>query len=210
MSIKVDKVEEGLPISVVIPLGQKRKPFFYDYVLPMIEANNPIEIIINNNEGTAPKKRNEGFGKATQPYVFFCDDDCILPVSYFQSLYDCLEAHPDKSYAYSGYRGVVFNPTTEPHNNFIIPGIEFTAEMLRRQNFINTTSLIRTKDFPGFDENIKRFQDWDLWLTMLEQGKVGILVPSQSFLSFFNDEGQTNVNNSYVDAFNIIKNKHSL
>jgi hypothetical protein len=39
-------------------------------------------------------------------------------------------------------------------------------------------SLIRRSDFPetGWDESIKKLQDWDLWLTMLEQGHVGLWI----------------------------------
>jgi len=47
--------------------------------------------------------------------------------------------------------------------------------------YITTTSLIRAKDFPGFDESLKKFQDWDLWLTMLEQGKIGVWIPEVLF-----------------------------
>ena len=47
--------------------------------------------------------------------------------------------------------------------------------------YIMTTSLIRAKDFPGFDESLKKFQDWDLWLTMLEQNKTGVWVPEILF-----------------------------
>lgn len=48
--------------------------------------------------------------------------------------------------------------------------------------FIHTTSLLRRNDFPGFDENIKRLQDWDLWLTMLEQGRTGVWLPEYLFM----------------------------
>ena len=44
--------------------------------------------------------------------------------------------------------------------------------------YIHTMSLIRANDFPkhGWDENIKKLQDWDLWLTMSSQGKKGIFI----------------------------------
>jgi len=32
-----------------------------------------------------------------------------------------------------------------------------------------------------WDENLKRFQDWDLWLTMGEQGKTGVWVDEYLF-----------------------------
>ena len=68
--IKIDKIDDGLPISVIVPLSEKREKFFYEYVYPLIEINNPNEIIINKYKGFAPRKRNMGFDKSTQPYVF--------------------------------------------------------------------------------------------------------------------------------------------
>ena len=40
---------------------------------------------------------------------------------------------------------------------------------------------MRRAYFPGFDEDLKRFQDWDLWLTMLANNNVGIFVPEILF-----------------------------
>ena len=44
-------------------------------------------------------------------------------------------------------------------------------------------ALIRRADFPsgGWDIAIKKLQDWDLWLTMLEQGHIGVWVPQVLF-----------------------------
>jgi len=47
--------------------------------------------------------------------------------------------------------------------------------------YIHTTSLIRKKHFPGFDKKLKRFQDWDLWLTMLDRGYKGKFIPEILF-----------------------------
>lgn len=77
--IKVDKIDDGLPISVIVPLSKNRRDFFETMTLPLIEANDVNEIIVNDDEGRAPKKRNAGFKKSTQPFIFFCDDDILLP-----------------------------------------------------------------------------------------------------------------------------------
>jgi hypothetical protein len=55
---------------------------------------------------------------------------------------------------------------------------EFNAEKLKTAPYIHTMGLIRRSDFPaaGWDINIKKLQDWDLWLTMLEQGHEGLWV----------------------------------
>ena len=49
--------------------------------------------------------------------------------------------------------------------------------------YIHTTSLIRAEHFPasGWDEHITRLQDWDLWLTILEQGHTGVWIPEVLF-----------------------------
>jgi hypothetical protein len=41
--------------------------------------------------------------------------------------------------------------------------------------------LLRREHFPGFDESVRRLQDWDLWLTMLEAGRTGTWIPETLF-----------------------------
>lgn len=209
--IKIDKVDEGLPISVIVPLSKNRRGFFDNYVLPLIEANNPIEIVVNDDEGRAPKKRNDGFKKSTQPFVFFCDDDILLPANYLESLYNALIKNPDIGFSYTGYVGIVLHPESHPmHGNFSIPSIPFSSEALKRGNYISTMSLVRRELFPMFDENLKRLQDWDIWLTIVKNGHRGILVPNLSFFAYYLDSGITSNSNSEFDALNAIRIKHNL
>jgi len=209
--IKVDKVEDGLPVSVIIPLSKNRREFFNNMVLPLIEANEVIEIIINDNDGNAPKKRNEGFAKSTQPFIFFCDDDILLPANYIGVLLKALEQHPEVGFAYTGYHGIVLHPESHPiHGNFEIPAIEFNPQALKYGNYISTMSLMRRELFCGWDEKLKRLQDWSFWLTIVEKGNKGILVPSQTFYAYYLDSGITSNNNSEIDAINAIRIKHNL
>lgn len=205
--IKIDKVEEGLPISVIVPLSKSRRNFFENMVLPLIEANDVMEIIINDDEGSAPKKRNDGFKKSTQPFVFFCDDDILLPANYIKSLYEALIKKPNVSFSYTGYKGIVLNPATHPmRGNFDIPSRPFNAQVLKGMNYISTMSLIRREEFPMFDENLKRLQDWDVWLTIVKNGGSGVLVPNLKFYAFYLDEGITSSGND--NGLAALRRKH--
>lgn len=215
MSIIVDKVDDGLPISVIIPLSKKRSDFFYNYVLPLIEANNPTEIIINDSDGTAPKKRNDGFNKSTQPYIFFCDDDILLPANYFEKSLDLLKKNENRKdkkigYVYGGYHGIVMHPQTHPmRGNFQIPSKPFDGNSLKRGNYISTMALLKREYFPKFDESLKRLQDWDLWLTLLNNGIEGLYF-SDKFYAYYLDEGITANSNSERDAYMTIFKKHNI
>jgi glycosyltransferase involved in cell wall biosynthesis len=216
MAITVDKVDDGLPISVIVPLSKSRRAFFENFVLPLIEANNPAEIIVNDNDGYAPKKRNDGFDESTQPYVFFCDDDILLPADHLEKLLATLQSHAIKSnakygYAYSGYHGIVMHPQSHPmKGNFKIPTRDFNPEALKQSNYISTMTLITREFFPRFDESLKRLQDYDIWLTLLRKGIIGVAVPDNEFFAYYLDEGITANQNSERDAMMTIINKHKL
>ena len=57
----------------------------------------------------------------------------------------------------------------------------FDREALKKQNYIHTSSLLRRSAFPGFDETLKKFQDWDLWLTMVERGSKGVWIDRELY-----------------------------
>lgn len=211
--IDIITYENGLPVSVIVPHGKTnlRDDFFKNLVFPMLEANEPIEIIVNDNIGSAPKKRNDGFKKSSQPYVLFCDNDIIFPKNYIRKLLEALEKNPKKGYAYSGYYGIVKDSINHPmKGNFKIPTIEFNGEQLKRGNFISTMSLMRREVFPFFDENLKRLQDWDIYLTMLKNGIEGIAVKNIEFMAYYLDEGITSNGNSEREAIMTVLQKHNL
>ncbi|MFC1702920.1 glycosyltransferase family 2 protein [Patescibacteria group bacterium] len=129
-----------------------------------------IAYVYQANAG-APSARNRGFRDAQGEYLLFCDADIVMRPDCLQKMVQALEDHPEASYAYVSFR---FGFKT-------FKLWEFDADLLRKMNYIHTTSLIRREHFPGFDESVKRLQDWDLWLTMLEQGHVGVWVPEVLF-----------------------------
>ena len=209
--MKIDTYEDGLPISVIIPFQFKRDRFYNRFVFPSIEGNMPKEIIRVNGKGSAPEKRNKGFKASTQPYVFFCDDDIILPDGYFQKLYDVLsKTGMYVGYAYTGYKGIVLNDNHPIGKNYEIKSQEWDMNDLIRFNYISTMSLIKREHFKGFDERLPRFQDWDLWLTLAEEMVSGVFIPNYYFLAFYNDDGITSKNNNERLAMDKLKAKHPI
>lgn len=199
--------ENGLPISVIIPLQKKRMEFFTQFTLPLLKANYVSEIIINEEDGNAAKKRNEGFKKSTQPFVCFLDDDKLLPKDYLKTLFDAMNKNSSVDFVYTGYTGIVLYPNTHPcKGNYKIKTCDFDAKALRHANYIDTTSLMRREAFPGFDETLPQHDDWDLYCHMAANGKKGMAVHGLEFFSFYLDEGITSINNK--DCSNIIRNKY--
>lgn len=125
-------------------------------------------LFLNSSNHGAPAARNRGLKEANGEYLFFCDADAILKPEALAVLYGFLINNPSVSYSYpSFYWG-----------RKLFKVGEFSAEKLNKMPYIHTMALIRRADFPfdGWDENIKKLQDWDLWLTMLEQDKIGYWV----------------------------------
>lgn len=137
--------------------------------------NTSINFLFLNQENHgAPAARNRGYRESKGEYIFFCDADAVLDSEAMETLLQALEANPGISYAYSSFLW----------GKKVFKLSEFNAEKLMTMPYIHTMSLIRRSDYPenGWDEKIKKFQDWDLWLTMLEQGKVGVFVPKILFM----------------------------
>ena len=130
----------------------------------------PITFLRQEHLG-APAARNLGARHARGEFLLFADADLILYPAMLERLQAALVSHPEAAYAYSSFRLVWKKFSSR----------SFDEATLRRQPYIHTSALIRQADFPGFDEGLRRFQDWDLWLTMLEAGRRGVYVPEVLF-----------------------------
>lgn len=134
------------------------------------EYRNRLLVIRQPHAGAAAA-RNRGARVATAPFLFFCDADLELDPRILEKMINVANKRPDVSFVYCGFRwgGKIFGMRP------------YQPPWLAKQNYISTMSLIRREDFPGFDPALQRFQDWDLWLTMMENGKRGIGIPEVLF-----------------------------
>lgn len=161
-------------------------------------------MVIPDNCKGANWARNEGFKQVKTEYVLFSDNDINWRFYALESLLECLEDNPECSYAYGSYE----------MGGRVYCDMEFDPEVLKLQNYISTMSLIRSEDFRlcgGFDEDIKRFQDWDLWLNLLlNHDKVGVWCGETIFDTPVRN-GITNSNEvTCLEAFEIIRDKYNL
>lgn len=129
-----------------------------------------VKIINQQNQGSNPA-RNRGAREARGEFLLFCDADIVMQPQMLEKMLNALEKNPDKSFVYSSFYFGFKKFKLWPYD----------PERLKKMPYIHTTSLIRREHFPGFDEKIKKLQDWDLWLTMLEQKRTGIFIPEFLF-----------------------------
>ncbi len=129
-----------------------------------------LTIIDQGNRGSNPA-RNRGWQEARGEFLLFLDSDIILRPDMLEKLLGALEMHPQASYAYSSFR----------YGTKLFRLWPFDEQRLQRMPYIHTAALVRARDFSGFDESVQRLQDWDVWLTLLEQGKRGVWVPEVLF-----------------------------
>ncbi len=130
-------------------------------------------LFLNQENQGAPAARNRGEKEARGEYLFFCDADAVLVPDALEIMLQALVDNPSVSYAYSSFSW---------GRKLFRLGV-FDPDKLKRMPYIHTMSLIRRSDYPseGWDTRIKKLQDWDLWLTMLEKGKVGLFIPKVLF-----------------------------
>ncbi len=155
------------PIEVIIvDDGSKEK-----LDIPSIKIGVYTKLIRQEHAG-APAARNRGLKEAKGEYVIFWDADVIAEPDMLEKMKHALDTNHHASFAYG---------------NFLygwkkMPAIAYDADLLKKRNYIHSTSLIRKKDAVQWDESLKRFQDWDLWLTMKEHHKTGVWVDDYLFV----------------------------
>lgn len=131
-----------------------------------------VRHVVQDKHRGAPAARNAGAQIALGEFLFFCDADIKLEPSALADLINALHQNPAAAFSYGDFIS---------YNGIVMRGQEFSLAALKTQNFISTMSLVRRSAFPGFDEALKRFQDWDLWLTISQQGQNGVYVPKNIF-----------------------------
>jgi glycosyltransferase involved in cell wall biosynthesis len=137
------------------------------------EFNDSLPVVfvkLSENHG-APYARNLGAEKTTAEFLLFLDADAELVPDAIETFVRALEGRPEVSFVYSNFLW----------GSKRFRGRSFDVEALKKRNFIHTSSLLRRAVFPGFDQSLKKFQDWDLWLTIIERGGKGFWIDRELY-----------------------------
>lgn len=148
-------------------------------------ADGRIKYIYQPNKGLA-SARNTGIRAAKGEFIALLDaDDVFLPAKVGEQI-SALESRPDFGVCYSDLlhftdppatRATAMRAGTEPrkfyHHRYGYPSGDILAPLLRRQ-FINPLAVLARKsifeEYGYFDENLRRSEDWDLWLRWAHAG----------------------------------------
>jgi hypothetical protein len=137
-------------------------------------------------------------------YTVFLDGDLEMKPEMLQVMEEQLNSNPKASIAYCHYERVgsrVDRLSAKP----------WDVTALRDMNYISMVSMVRTKDLPKppLDENLRRYEDWDLWLTMAEKGKTGVMIDKVLFQAHY-QPGDLSGTGESGSWYGIVKKKHGL
>lgn len=214
-----------MKFSVIIPVGKKEadiRPTLnavydqdlsrneYEVIVVLDGANEPIARQLRKYTTTkvytidpsgASKARNYGASKSCGETLLFWDADCVMMPGVLSKYDRMLKDNPDAAFAYSAYRFADSRGLTVYHSR------PFDAYLLSCMNYVSTMSPIRRAWFPGFREELPYFQDWDLFLRIVQAGGIGIFNPDVTFETVMQKEGSISGGQKipFVDRVNHIK-----
>jgi len=167
-------------------------------------------IILQENQGLG-KTRNNGIGIAKGKYILPLDADNMITPEYITKAVGIMEADPSISIVYSDRE--LFGNTTG-----IVQVGEFDVMRIIKANYIDACAIYRKKVWEtnhGYDEKMpaQGWEDWDFWLTAIENGFCFYYIPEPLFLYRVLDNSmiQKLVNNpKYPNLIKYFDIKHSI
>lgn len=145
-------------------------------IKPYLDKYPFIQYIYQINQGQSVA-RNTGARQAKGHYLLFLDADDLIAPAYIERCVAVLETRPDVKLAYS--RGRLFDAVDA---NWDFPPYSFVK--LLKNNLIYVSAVMRKTDFDKFgpyDEKLGFYEDWDLWISMLEEAGDVVLLDERMF-----------------------------
>lgn len=133
-------------------------------------------VIRTENRGL-PAARNLGIRQTRAPYLCSVDADDILRPAYFEKAAGALDANPRAGFVSCFY--ALFDEA-EGAYRYTRPRL---PEMLARNEAVGVSVFRRQAwlEAGGYCETLPAMQDWDLWISILEKGWQGLVLPEVLF-----------------------------
>ena len=155
------------------------------------------------------KTRNFGLQKVTGKYLLFLDADDYLREDCIEKMQNEMEKDDDLYLAYPDRYNIGDEGILKSHGfTKRWHSLEYNYEVLKYFNYIPLPSLIRMSKFTGFDVSLKRFQDWDAWLTFLSDNKKAKRIPECLYFARFHGKNLTVKTNHWKMLYKFHVKRH--
>lgn len=160
---------------IIVDDGSTQKESL-DLLENLSRQDSRIKVYHKENGGVAAA-RNDGILKSTTEIIVPLDSDDLLVPTFLEVTYWALYFNPEYSWAYTDSVGFQDQKYLWKKN--------FDVRTLKKENFLVLTAAIRKKDIieAGLFDTSEKFayEDWELWLQLLSQGKKPVRVPIYGF-----------------------------
>jgi len=179
-----NRAKKYLPKAIKSVLNQT----FKDFELIIVDdgsTDNTTEVVRSFKDSRIKYFKIKHFGCDTYPknigtkrsngeYVAYLDDDCAYRMDHLQVLFNVLERDKEKKFqVVYGDRWVHYDNPKDGKDQIGIYN-NFDYSYLMKRNFIDTSDVLIRKEalfeVGGWDEGIKKFIDWNLWVRMAKRG----------------------------------------
>ena len=162
---EVAVVDDGSPDNVA------------DIVRPYAERDPRIRFHHTDNHGVSAA-RNYGIRHTDGEFIVALDADDKLAPTYLERCVSEFLARPEAKIVYTDWKffGVTHrtpHPQYTGYKSLLVNNVIYCSAMFRRRDY---------EAAGGYDENIPfGFEDWDLWIRILDEDSIVIKVPAQLF-----------------------------
>jgi glycosyltransferase involved in cell wall biosynthesis len=170
-------------------------------------SNHPnIKIIHQENSGPS-SARNNGVKNSTGEYILPLDSDDMISPEYIQTCVNLIKKNKNISPVYCDTHHV-------GQMNGVEERPEWSKERLVQGPFIVNCSMFSKESFDkceGYDESMKGWEDYDLWIRMAKNGYIGKRIPKPLFTYFHHESDgtvSTKANQNQKELYNKIMSKN--
>jgi hypothetical protein len=156
-------------------------------ILKLKKLNLPNTTVIFQKNGGPSNARNNGIKASKGEYILPLDSDDLIHPIYVDSCIKLIERNEKYSpiYCDTVHEGQMRGMEQRP---------EWSKERLIQGPFIVNCSMFSREAFDeveGYDENLKGWEDYDMWLRMMQKGYIGKRIPQALFVYFHHESDGT-------------------
>jgi len=192
-------------IEVIIVDDGSTDDYVYHKLLS-IQDNESIKVFRQENKGPSAA-RNYGIKNSNGQYILPLDADDMIHPEYIQTCVSILKNNKNVSPVYCDtlHMGQMQGIEKRP---------EWSLERLIQGPFIVNCSMFTRESFDkceGYDETMKGWEDYDLWIRMAKNGYMGKRIPKALFMYFHHENDgtvSTEANQNQQELYNKIISKN--